>query len=420
MKTKTGYHFYTELAPNGEWVGRCKEIPSVAYQRPNRDTALSGIRRTVESMSKNGTLPGGNVPTAQTTVATASQHTATLVKPKLNRVAFVIDRSGSMSPVYRHALAALHSNIQTLRDQEKLTGQKTLVTVITFDDRIDVIRLDTPLSILREVTDREIMPRNQTALWDAVDVAIKTFEAIPEETDYDVSYLIITLTDGAENASGTTRYTLSSSMKKHQMSDRWTFAFLVPPGHSHMITNALGAPGGNVSEWEATQKGVETYKTQTNDALRGYYTARSAGHGATQTFYTDLSNVTSAQIKSNFVDVRTNVAIWPVTKTADIRTLCESKGAMPYEKGAAFYQLTKTEEVQAYKKLVIIDRTSGSVYSGAANSMRNLLGIPSSKGTIKLAPGNNGNFDVFVQSTSVNRKVYAGSKIVYYPGAVSK
>jgi len=38
------------------------------------------------------------------------------------------------------------------------------------------------------------------------------------------------------------------------------------------------------------------------------------------------------------------------------------------------------------------------------------------RGTIKLAPGDHGNFEIFIQSTSNNRKLLAGTKCVYWRG----
>jgi len=38
------------------------------------------------------------------------------------------------------------------------------------------------------------------------------------------------------------------------------------------------------------------------------------------------------------------------------------------------------------------------------------------RGTIKLAPGDYGNFEIFIQSTSNNRKLLAGTKCVYWRG----
>jgi hypothetical protein len=83
-----------------------------------------------------------------------------------------------------------------------------------------------------------------------------------------------------------------------------------------------------------------------------------------------------------------------------------------YVKGTAFYQLTKPEDVvQDYKILLVLDKKSGAVYSG--RDARTLLGLPTS-GNCKIIPGNHGNFEVYIQSTSINRKLPGGSKLVIW------
>ena len=83
-------------------------------------------------------------------------------------------------------------------------------------------------------------------------------------------------------------------------------------------------------------------------------------------------------------------------------------------KGAAFYQLIKTEKkVQDYKLVALRVKTSGKVYCGA--DARSMLGIGQAVGTVRLVPGDHGKFDVFIQSTSVNRKIPAGTEVMYWP-----
>ncbi len=96
-----------------------------------------------------------------------------------------------------------------------------------------------------------------------------------------------------------------------------------------------------------------------------------------------------------------------------IREFCEQKTKKPFLKGAAFYELIKPEkEVQDYKQIVIRDRTTGSVYAGA--NARHLLGLPD-YGTVKLVPGDHSKYDVFVQSTSTNRKLTPHTRVLYFP-----
>jgi hypothetical protein len=83
-------------------------------------------------------------------------------------------------------------------------------------------------------------------------------------------------------------------------------------------------------------------------------------------------------------------------------------------KGAAFYQLVKTEKrVQDYKLVALRVKSSGKVFCG--QKARDMLGIGNAQGTVRLVPGEHNKFDVFIQSTSVNRKIPAGSEVMYWP-----
>jgi hypothetical protein len=78
--------------------------------------------------------------------------------------------------------------------------------------------------------------------------------------------------------------------------------------------------------------------------------------------------------------------------------------------GRGFYQFTKTEEVQEKKEVVLRDKYTGDMFTG--NEARNMIGVP--YGTRdRLKPTALGKYDIFVQSTSVNRKLKSGTKFLY-------
>jgi hypothetical protein len=85
---------------------------------------------------------------------------------------------------------------------------------------------------------------------------------------------------------------------------------------------------------------------------------------------------------------------------------------MEYLKGAAFYQLTKTEARVSHTKLIAVrDRTTGKFYAGA--DARKMIGLPTDRNA-RLHPGDHGNFDIFIQSESVNRLLVPGTGLMYW------
>lgn len=104
----------------------------------------------------------------------------------------------------------------------------------------------------------------------------------------------------------------------------------------------------------------------------------------------------------------TDYTLVDVTGFNRIDKFVEKVTSQPYIKGCAFYQLSKEVLVQASKQIYIFDRQSKNVYQG--EYARALLGIPNTN--CKIRPDYNGRFDVFIQSTSLNRKLVPGTKLL--------
>lgn len=97
-----------------------------------------------------------------------------------------------------------------------------------------------------------------------------------------------------------------------------------------------------------------------------------------------------------------------------IKTFVENNG-ITFNKGRGFYELTKHETVQQYKEVIIQDRETGEMFTGA--QVRERLGLHPQieKGGVKesLSSRNTSEFRVFVQSTSYNRKLIGGTAFLY-------
>lgn len=339
-----------------------------------------------------------------------------------NYIGFSRDHSGSMSHIARHAARDYNNSIASIREAAETNNQDTIVSVVEcgygHTNQVRRVITNSNVSTLQPITESAYSANGRgTPLWDSVGELIEMFEAVPDADDKNVSFLIMVTTDGAENASR--KYSAQSiAAKIHQLqaTDRWTFVFRVPRGDARDLARK-GIPEGNIQEWDQTQRGVETATARDKEAFNNYFSARATGQTATKKFYTDLSNVSSADVAVALTDVSSEVQIWPVGPAdhdADIRNFVESRlNGSAMLKGAGFYQLTKTEpEVQDHKKILIRDRTTHGVYFGTA--ARQMLGLPG-YGTVRVTPGNHGNFDIFIQSTSVNRKLKSGTSLVYWP-----
>lgn len=332
------------------------------------------------------------------------------------------DHSASMSRIAKAAARDYNATITSIRDASTTTQQDTAVSVVELGyentSGVRTIVENAPVTALTPIDERSYSVNGRgTPLWDAVGELIEGFKRVPDASDPDVAFLVMITTDGQENASR--RWNASSivaEINRLQATDRWTFVFRVPRGEARALTNQ-GIHAGNVLEWEQTERGVEVAQNATTEAMSSYMTSRSMGKTATRSFYANMANVKVEDVKAVLTDISAEVSIFPVGPKEDqlqIRDFVEQrlKGSAML-KGAAFYQLAKTElKVQGYKLIVIRDKDSGAIYAGTA--ARQLLGLPAVSDA-KVHVDNLGKFDVFIQSTSVNRKVSAGTQVLYWP-----
>jgi len=329
-------------------------------------------------------------------------------------VAIVRDHSVSMKSITPGARDDYNTIIQGIKDSTS-PSDETFVSVVEcgvgpgainklVEDRTNV--RDIPELFNYHATGY------RTPLLDAVSMAIENVElkTFPRPDD---AYLVMVITDGEENASiRTTKHSLGEHIRRLQATDKWTFVFRGPCGSTRVFTS-LGVAAGNIMEWDQTDAGI-AYSTQvTTSATRSYFTARSAGATSTNSFYANI-NVGSNEVKKVVADTTDNFLIYHVSNAIDRIRIDEfmMKARGSYDIGRGFYQLTKTEKaVQDSKEIALRDVTTGKIYSGVGN-VRALLGLPA-YGSVKLVPGNHGQYEIFIQSTSVNRYLMGGTKVLY-------
>jgi hypothetical protein len=134
---------------------------------------------------------------------------------------------------------------------------------------------------------------------------------------------------------------------------------------------------------------------------------------STSLFRPDIT-ATPSQIKRKLEELNpSEYTIFKVGKDSEIRDFVERVTRREYIKGSAFYQLVerkKPHKIQNYKQVCIRNTNDGKVYTG--DNARNLLGLPDYQ--VEVKPGNFKQFEVFIQSTSVNRKLNKGTELIVF------
>lgn len=140
-------------------------------------------------------------------------------KPTL--VAFLLDRTGSMSACRDETIKGFNGYIKGLRED----GSNMRFTLTQFDSiDIDIVHDAVPLGEVKMLNEETYEPRAQTPLYDAIGKTVRATEAKAGEK-YKV--LFVTLTDGQENASSEwTRQTINDLIKEKEEKDHWTFAHI--------------------------------------------------------------------------------------------------------------------------------------------------------------------------------------------------
>lgn len=332
-------------------------------------------------------------------------------------VGIVRDHSASMRPITNKAMEDFNSIVESIRSSD----QETFVTSIMCGvNRIhvrqvtnEVVAINVPVKEVPVLKSYEATGTG-TPLFDSVMLAIKSLSEnvkVKDANDPMTSYLVMVVTDGGENASTTKDKELAEKIRELQATDKWSFVFRVPRGYKGALTR-LGIPDGNILEWDVSSEGMHHSTIETSSAISNYFVEKIKGVTSTFRFYADTSNLTKEVVSSVLTDVTAKVRIAPVSDEkhgTDIKSFCNEYFGQ-FVKGKAYYQLTKAEEVQPQKSVIVQDKSDYKFYAG--NDARNLLGL-NSNGYIRVHPGNLSKYNVFVQSTSVNRKLVKGTTVVY-------
>lgn len=323
---------------------------------------------------------------------------------------FLNDESGSMWNLTSAAMKDFNANIASVKDSTTRLMQDTIVSMFGFGaGAVRRTIINSNPHVLQPLTQWQSAggTPGRAALREAIAVA----KSLPDYNSPNVAFVVFTTTDGEfdRDYSGSDERALANEIEALTRTGRFTFVFRVPEG-GRAALSGLRIPAGNIQEWETTAAGLAKSTAQTAQAFDTFFTARATGKTSSTVFYADATAVDTSKL----VDISKRTSLYVVEDYENgkqIRDFILSRRTR-YLKGAAFYQLTKTEaRVGPNKMLAVRDRTSGVVYAG--KEARTMLGL-SSVDNIRLHPGNHGNYDLFIQSESVNRKLVAGTGVLYW------
>ena len=331
-----------------------------------------------------------------------------------NQVSLVVDTSGSMAggmmggPMRDDAVAALNSIVSEIKNRAKSTGIPTTIRLLKFNNNVTAGKFTSADSFALP----QMPCSGGTALRDAISDGIGNYSPLKAADGGPVTRLVMVLTDGEENASRTTSFVaLQDLVKNAQATDMYTIAILVPKGAEEKTARLTGVPAGNIRGWDvASATGAADAGKAASSAVAGYYNSRSKGVTRSTRFFVDASKVTQNDVAA-VAKPLASCKVWRIEKETVIREAVESRG-YEFREGCGYYELSKGERLRAGRAILLQSRSGGvraPVYAG--EGLRALLGIP--EGEHLIGEGTLGDWRVYVQSTSFNRKLVRGTLFVY-------
>lgn len=336
----------------------------------------------------------------------------------INHVALVLDASSSMSHLSGKVVEVADQQIAYLARRSKELDQETRVTVYVFADKVECVIYDK--DVLRMPSLKQLYQvGGMTALLAAT---LKSQRELAQTAQLygDHSFLTFVLTDGQENASHrcpdaptkNPRELVQAVAKMMQtQEDNWTLAVLVPDQMGKREAMQCGFPKDNIAIWDATStQGLEEAGQVIQQATENFMMGRAQGiRGSRAVFSTGAEAVNKDTIEAaGLTPVNpSEYQLIPVAREAAIREWVIECGHT-YRTGGAFYQLSKSEKIQARKQIAVLEKKTDRVYTGP--EARSLLGLPDTE--VRVKPDHNDDFTIFVQSTSVNRKLVPHTRLL--------
>lgn len=324
----------------------------------------------------------------------------------INHLVFTIDKSGSMGHLTSDVVRVFDSQIRYWAKRSQELDQETRITAYLFNSKTECLVYDIDVLRLPSLSSY-YYTSGQTAL---IDATMQSLDDLDKTTQIygDHSYLVICLTDGQENAS---RFTPNELNKRiNGLPDNWTLAVMVPDQNGVYESKRMGFPASNIQVWNVSKDGIDEVGNTLQKVADNFLENRSKGIRGTKNLFTfDTSKLTKTTIKSKLQELSPQkYLLLPVGKDSVIKQFVESWTKMDYLPGSAYYMLTKPEKIQPYKQLVIQDKMNGKVYGGT--DARKILNLPDYE--VKVNPTQHPNYQLFIQSSSVNRKLVKGTNLL--------
>lgn len=363
---------------------------------------------------------------------------------QFTHIVLLLDASSSMDHLVSPVVQVVDRLVKEWQQQAIALDDMTRLTIYQFSsdgympngDFIECITYDTDIARIKSLKGR-YKPHGATALLDSTIRAQRELAQVP--TMYgDHTFLFYAITDGENNRNDHRAGELAQLLTN--LPDNWTVAAMVPNIHGKVTAQRYGFPAGNVMVWDATSaRGVEEAGRAVAKATANYLQDRTnVGMRSTNQLFVG-GQVDAAAVKAKLIPLAHNAyELVPVTaREGDASFEKRKKPTKKFPEGEVigrfiriddfvnritngkfaigmgYYQLFShgqrtSEKVQGNKEIAVLEKKTSQLYVGP--EARKIVGLPDYDVTIK--PGANPDFEIFVRSTSENRHLPIGTKLL--------
>lgn len=165
----------------------------------------------------------------------------------------IIDESGSMQSIKKAAIDSVNETIQSVRAaQKQYEDQEHFVSLVSFNDYVNVINECAPVAEIQELNDETYLPNCCTALYDAIGISVN---ALRKRVEKDDKVLVTIVTDGYENASREWSGKAIKELIEEMRQKGWVFTYI---GANHDVEAAAATISiTNTMIFEASNEGVD-------------------------------------------------------------------------------------------------------------------------------------------------------------------
>jgi hypothetical protein len=341
----------------------------------------------------------------------------------------VLDASTSMHGYTSDVIKVTDSLISHLASQVKIfPEQETRITIYAFSSEKymggqsfqcliwdkDVLRVPSISGLYK--------PNGNTALADTMVQVIKDLKEIPVQYG-DHTVLLYLVTDGEENVSHPESL-MRLPRDLASLPDTWTVAGLVPGVRAKQQLVRFGFPAGNVEIWDPSQKDAILEVGEKIRTSSAAYASASASPGFRST--QNLFQMASPSVKTmtaggvpmtpgSYFFEEVDQDSWNKVENGRIDQFMSLKTGKPYvADGKTYYQMVKRERIQHYKQIAVAvpDHKNKTVALYTGNDARAKLGLPQDGTEVRVSPGHWKGYKVYIQSTSLNRKLVPGTSLL--------